>query len=94
MQVVGQAARPLRRPALPLTPAPITDAMLRSLAPGDVVDLVDYDDGMFWNRHLYDRWPLVVKLSDRITGKSYRHVPPISDLKEDTIGVSGIDGFR
>ena len=72
MQVVGQAARPLRRPALPLTPAPITDAMLRSLAPGDVVDLVDYDDGVFWNRH----------------------VPPISDLKEDTIGVSGIDGFR
>ena len=22
---------------------------------------------MFWNRQLYDRWPLVVKLSDRIT---------------------------
>ena len=58
--------------------------------PGDVVDLVDDDDHVFWNRHVYDRWPLVVKLSDRITGKSYRHVPPISDLKADTIGVSGI----
>ena len=58
--------------------------------PGDVVDLVDYDDGVFWNRHLYDRWPLVVQLSDRITVKSYRHVPPISNLTANTIGVSGI----
>ena len=58
--------------------------------PGDVVDLGDYDDGVFWNRHVYDRWPLVVQLSDRITVKSYRHVPPISDLTADTIGVSGI----
>ena len=58
--------------------------------PRDVVDLVDYDDHVFWDRHLYDRWPLVVKLSDRITVTSYRHVPPISDLTEDTIGVSGI----
>ena len=39
---------------------------------------------------MYDRWPLVVQLSDRITVESYRHVPPISDLTEDTIGVSGI----
>ena len=57
--------------------------------PGDVVDLVD-DDGVFWNRHVYGRWPLIVQLSDRITVKSYRHVPPISDLWADTIGVSGI----
>ena len=48
--------------------------------PSDVVDLVDYDDGVFWNRHVYDRWPLVVKLSDRITVTSYRHVPPISGV--------------
>ena len=34
--------------------------------PRDVVDLVDYDDHVFWDRHVYDRWPLVVKLSDRI----------------------------
>ena len=54
------------------------------------MDLVQYEDGVFWNRHLYDRWPLVVKLSDRITVKPYRQVPPISDLAEDTIGVSGI----
>ena len=58
--------------------------------PGDVVDLVDYDDHVFWNRHVYDRWPLIVQLSDRLTVESYRHVPPISDLWADTIGVSGI----
>ena len=58
--------------------------------PGDVVDRIEYVDGVFWNRQLYDRWPLVVKLSDRITVEPYRQVPPISDLGEDAIGVSGI----
>ena len=58
--------------------------------PGDLVDLVEYADGVFWNRQLYDRWPLVVKLSDHIRVESYRQVPPISDLAEDAIGVSGI----
>ena len=33
---------------------------------------------------------LVVKLSDRITVEPYRQVPPISDLGQDAIGVSGI----
>ena len=58
--------------------------------PGDVVDLVDHEDHVFWNRHVYDRWPLIVQLFDRITVESYQHVPPISDLGADTIGVSGI----
>ena len=58
--------------------------------PGDLIDLVEYDDKVFWNRHLYDRWALVVKLSDRITVEHYRQVPPVRDLAEDTIGVSGI----
>ena len=40
--------------------------------PGDVVDRIEYMDGVFWNRQLYDRWPLVVKLSDRITVEPYR----------------------
>ena len=51
--------------------------------PGDVVDRIEYVDGVFWNRHLYDRWPLVVKLSDRITVEPYRQVPPTSDLGEE-----------
>lgn len=28
--------------------------------PGNLIDLVPYEDRVFWNRHLYDRWPLVV----------------------------------
>ena len=55
-----------------------------------LVGRIEYVDGVFWNRQLYDRWPLVVKLSDRITVEPYRQVPPISDLGEDAIGVSGI----
>ena len=45
--------------------------------PGKLVRLVDYEDRVFWDRHLYDRWPLVVKLSERITVRPYQQVPPI-----------------
>ena len=58
--------------------------------PGELVHLVDYDDAVFRNRQLYDRWPMVVKLSDRIAVEHYRQVPPISDLGKNDIGVSGI----
>ena len=58
--------------------------------PGDLVHLVEYEDAVFWNRLLYDRWPLVVKLSDRIKVEPYRQVEPISELAENAIGVSGI----
>ncbi len=58
--------------------------------PGDLVDLVEDKDRVFWNRHLYDRWSLVVKLSDQLTVTQYRQVAPISDLGADAIGVSGI----
>ena len=58
--------------------------------PGDLVHWIEYMDKVFWNRQLYDRWPLVVKLSDRITVEPYRQVPPTNELGEDTIGVSGI----
>ena len=59
--------------------------------PGDVVDRIGYEDGVFSDRQLYDRWPLVVKLSDRVTVEPYRQVAPISDLgEEDAIGVSDI----
>ena len=58
--------------------------------PGDLVHLLDYEDAVLWNRHLYDRWPLVVKLSDQIKVEPYVQVPPISELGKDDIGVSGI----
>ena len=58
--------------------------------PGGLLDKIEYSDKVFWNRQLYDRWPLVVKLSDRVTVKPYRQVPPTGDYGEDEIGVSGI----
>lgn len=58
--------------------------------PGEVVNRVEPEDQVRWNRQLYDRWPLVMKLSDRVKVKPYRQVPPISDLGDDAIGVSGI----
>ena len=58
--------------------------------PGELVDTIAYDDAVFWNRQLYDRWPLVVQLSDRVTVEPYRQVPPMSELGHDAIGVSGI----
>ena len=58
--------------------------------PGDLVDLIEYQDDVLWNRQLYDRWPLVVQLSDRVEVERFRQVPPISELGERDIGVSGI----
>ena len=52
--------------------------------------MVRYEDDVLWNRHLYDRWPLVVQLSDRVDVERFRQVPPISELGENDIGVSGI----
>ncbi|MDE2997488.1 MAG: hypothetical protein OXU79_00245 [Gemmatimonadota bacterium] len=61
-----------------------------SRLPGDLAHLVEYEDAVFWDRQLYDRWPLVVKLSDRINVEHFRQTPPISDLGDNDIGVSGI----
>lgn len=58
--------------------------------PGDLAHLIRHDDDVFWNRQLYDRWPLVVKLSERVEVEWFRQVPPISELGENDIGVSGI----
>ena len=58
--------------------------------PGDLVHLLPEEDEVFWNRHLYDRWCLVVGLSERVRVESFRQVPPTSHLGERDIGVSGI----
>ena len=58
--------------------------------PGDLVNTIEFEDGVLWSRHLYDRWPLVVRLSDRVEVEGFRQVPPISELGEGDIGVSGI----
>ena len=38
----------------------------------------------------YDRWPMVVKLSDRVEVEWFRQVGAISEPKEDEIAVSGV----
>ena len=58
--------------------------------PGDLVDMIQVEDDVFWNRHLYDRWPLALPLSDRVKVDNFRQVQPVSDLGADDIGVSGI----
>ena len=57
---------------------------------------VRYGNEDFWRgyeyegRLIYDRWCLVVQLSDRVDVEWFRAVPPISELGEQDIGVSGI----
>ena len=46
--------------------------------------------GGHWKCPCYDRWPLVVKLSDRVSVKPYGQVPPICDLGDDDVGASDI----
>ena len=59
--------------------------------PGNLAHLVRYEDDIFWNRHLYDRWPLVVQLSDRVEVEWFRQVPPsVGGFGEHEIGASGI----
>ena len=64
--------------------------------PSDLAHPVRYGDDEFWRdrpyegRPIFDRWPLVVKLSDRVDVEWFRAVPPISYLSEHDIGISGI----
>ena len=58
--------------------------------PGELVHLLTDEDEVFWNRHLYDRWCMVVGLSERVRVERFRQVPPTSHLGERDIGVSGI----
>lgn len=89
---VGKRSEPWRELARMARDGEAELALLQEAGrpPEEVVDRVGYEDRVFWNRHLYDRWPLVVRLSDRIAVEQYRQVPPSSDLAEAQIGVSGI----
>ena len=59
--------------------------------PDDLAHLFRYEDEVFWEPHLYDRWPLIVQLSDRVEVEWFRQVPPsIGDFGERDIGASGI----
>ena len=71
--------------------------------PPDVADRVGTGPAEHWDSHiwnsrwyegrfdnLYDRWPMVVKLSDRVEVEWFKQVSPISETREDEIAVSGI----
>ena len=72
--------------------------------PPDIADRVDtgpveHWDSHVWNSHwyegrwpkLYDRWPMVVKLSDRVEVEWFKQVSPIGwGMEQDEIAVSGI----
>ena len=58
--------------------------------PDGLVPPIHYEDDLFWDRSFYDRWPLVVQLSDRVEVEWFRQVPPWSELEERQMGASGI----
>ena len=73
------------------------------LPPADVAAQVDTGPQAHWDSHgwnsrwyegrldrLSDRWPMVVRLSDRVEVEWFRQVNPISETAGDEIAVSGI----
>ena len=70
--------------------------------PPDLADTVDTGPSEHWDARwhegrvegrvdrLLDRWPMVVRLSDRVEVEWFRQVGPISETEEDEIAVSGI----
>lgn len=64
--------------------------------PPDLVLPVQHGPDEFWRgqlhegRPLYDRWPLVVQLSDRVDVEWFRAVPSISEPGDHEFGISGI----
>lgn len=43
-----------------------------------------------WKREDYDRWPMVVKLSDRVEVERFNRVPPFTHPRPHEVSVSGI----
>ena len=58
--------------------------------PDDLEPPLRYEDDAFQDRSFYDRWPLVVRLSDRVEVECFRQVPLWSEVGEREIGVSDI----
>ena len=65
-------------------------------SPPDLAQPVQYGTDELWRerlyegRPIYDRWSLVVQLSHRVEVEWFRAVPPISELGEHDIAISGI----
>lgn len=65
-------------------------ALLQEVRPKAVPEGVDIGPHTPWNTHLYDRWPAVVKLSDRVEVKWFEPVPLDVDEAEDKVAVSDL----
>ena len=65
-------------------------ALLQEVRPKAVPDGVDIGLYTPWDKHPYDRWPTVVKLSDRVEVKWFEPVPLDVDEAEDKIAVSDL----
>lgn len=71
--------------------------------PDEILEQVECGSREHWDSHvwnsnwygdrfpkLYDRWPMVVKLSDRVRIEWFKQVSPISETEPDEFAVSGI----
>ena len=71
--------------------------------PPEVADKVDAGPAEHWDSHVWnsnwyegrlpylsDRWPMVVKLSDRVEVEWFKQVSPIGWIEQDEIAVSGV----
>lgn len=75
-------------------------ALLQEAAPPppDVAGEVDTGPDEHWDSRWYegrlehpsDRWPMVVRLSDRVEVEWFRQVGPIAETRDDEIAVSGV----
>lgn len=75
----------------------VGNGMAKEIA-GDKTGSWEHWDSHYWNscwyrgqfNSLLDRWPMVVKLSERVEVDWFKQVSPISATQEDEIAVSGI----
>ena len=58
--------------------------------PAEVADVVEFSQGYPWLRGEFDRWPLVVRLSDRVRVEWLTPTNPATETKEGEIAVSDI----
>ena len=58
--------------------------------PTEVADVVEFGQGDPWLRSEFDRWPLVVRLSDRVRVEWLTPTNPATETKEGEIAVSDI----
>ncbi len=72
---------------------PLEDTGVLDIGPREAWDSHSWNSewwhGRGW-KALYDRWPMVVRLSDRVTVEWFKQVGPMAATEPDEISVSGI----